>query len=372
MILHQIRSSDGTGTLSYFLADEQTRKGVIIDPNINDLDEIVRTVKEQRAAVTHIIETHTHVDHISATTELKKLYPAQLIMHENTKNKWKVLDEGDKFGIGDILRENAKLEIDRFVNDGDTLVVDSMKFTFLHTPGHTDNHLSVLVNGNVFTGDLLLIGQAGRSDLPGGSAGEQFDSLTKKILTLPDGTKIWPGHDYEDNTFALLRDEKKSNPFLQQATKDEYIKFVADFFPPLAESADGGAMTVQCGTKRVVVNHNEPFRSVTADELESMIQTEPDIFLLDVREPFELTAFGSIPNVVNIPTGEVLSRITDLPQQKDFTIVCICQSGSRSYEVANYLSTRAGYTKIFNLEEGTSGWVYSGKKTDRGAMKVTR
>jgi glyoxylase-like metal-dependent hydrolase (beta-lactamase superfamily II)/rhodanese-related sulfurtransferase len=372
MILHQIRSTDGTGTLSYFIADEKSRAAVIIDPNIKDLDEIIRVVKDHRATVTHAIETHTHVDHISATNELKKLFPLQLIMHENTKNKWKVVDQGDKFGIGDILRENATLEVDRYVNDGDTLTVDSMACTFLHTPGHTDNHLSVLIGDNVFTGDLLLIGQAGRSDLPGGSADEQYDSLTQKIMTLPDNTKIWPGHDYEENTFAYLRDERKTNPFLRQRSKEEYLKFVADFFPPLAESVEGGSVTVQCGTKRVVAHHNEPFRSVTADELESMITSQPDLFLLDVREPFELTAYGKIPNVVNIPTGEVVARVGDLPKEKSAAIVCICQSGSRSYEVANYLATRAGYTNVYNLEGGTSGWMFGGKAVQRSATKVSR
>jgi len=372
MILRQIRSVDGTGTLSYFIADEQSRDAVIIDPNIKDLDAIVRVVKEHRSAVTHVIETHTHVDHVSAANELKKLFNLQLIMHENTKNKWKIVDQGDRFGIGDILRENAKLDVDRYVNDGDTLTVGSLTFSFLHTPGHTDNHLSVLVDGNVFTGDLLLIGQAGRSDLPGGSAEEQYYSLTKMILTLPETTKIWPGHDYEENTFAYLRDERKTNPFLRQRSKDEYMKFVADFFPPLAESVEGGAVTVQCGTKRVVTNRDEPFRSVTADELGSMIASQRGLFLLDVREPFELTAYGKIPNVVNIPTGEVLSRINELPQEKSAPIVCICQSGSRSFEVAHYLSTRAGYTAVYNLEGGTSGWMYGGKNIERGAMKVSR
>lgn len=372
MLLHQIRSTDGTGTLSYILADEKTRNAVIIDPNIEDLDEITRILKEHRTTATHIVETHTHVDHISAANELKKLFPAQLIMHENTKNKWKVVDQGDKFGIGDILRENAKLEVDRYVHDGDTLIVDSMKFTFLHTPGHTDNHIAVLIDDNVFTGDLLLIGQAGRSDLPGGSADEQYDSLTKKILTLPNETKLWPGHDYEGNTFSYLRDEKRTNPFLQQHSKEEYKRFVADFFPPLAESIDGGKMTVQCGTKRVVANHNEPFRSVSADELESLISTQPAIFLLDVREPYELTAYGKIPDVVNIPIGELISRIYELPSDKSTPIVCICQSGNRSYEVANYLATRAGYSNVYNLEGGTSGWMFSGKHVERGAMMARR
>lgn len=370
MHLHQLRSSDGTGTLSYICIDERTHGAVVIDPNKDDHQTIVRFLKEQRGVLIYIIETHTHVDHISAAEELKKIFPAQVIMHEKTKDKWSVVDEGEKFGIAETLRENARIDIDRYVKDGDTLEVGAMKFTFLHTPGHTDNHIAILIDNNIFTGDLLLIGQAGRSDLPGGNPDEQYESLTKKILALPDNTKIWPGHDYEENTFSYLRDERKSNPFLQQSSKEAFKKFVADFFPPLAESIAGGKMTIQCGVQRVVSGRAEPFKSLSADELESLIASEPDLFLLDVREPFELTAFGKIPGVVNISTRQLMSRLNELPQEKSTHMVCICQSGSRSYEVAHYLATRAGYSRVYNLEDGTSGWAHDGKPVERTARKA--
>ncbi len=370
MLLHQLRSNDGTGTLSYICIDERTHNALIIDPNKEDLKAITLFLKEQRAVLSLIIETHTHVDHISAANELKSIYPAQLIMHENTKNKWKVIDEGEKFGIGETLRENAKLEVDRYVNDGDIREVGTMKFRFLHTPGHTDNHIAVLIDDNIFTGDLLLIGQAGRSDLPGGSPDEQYESLTNKILTLPDNTKIWPGHDYEENTFSYLRDEKKTNPFLQHHSKEEYKRFVADFFPPLAESIAGGMMTIQCGVQRVAHRNSEPFRSISSDELEAMIASTEGLFLLDVREPFELMAFGKIHGIVNISTRQLTSRLNELPQDKSVPIVCICQSGSRSYEVAHFLATRAGFKRVYNLEDGTSGWAHDGKYVERHSVNA--
>jgi len=369
-VIHQIRSTDGTGTLSYLLVDEQSRHALIIDPNKEDLDAIVKLVKEQRATLRYIIETHTHVDHVSAAHELKNLFGAQLLMHENTKNKWKIVSEGERFGIAETLRANAAMEVDRYVNDGETLSIGGITCTFLYTPGHTDNHISVLYEDNVFTGDLLLIGQAGRSDLPGGNVEDHYDSLTKKILSLPESTKIWPGHDYEGNTFSYLRDEKRTNPFLQQPTKEAYAKFVSEFFPPLAESIAGGKMTIQCGVQRVISNSREPFKSITPDELETLMKTTPNLVLLDVREPFELMAFGKIPGVVNIPTEQLLSRMNELPQDTSTPIVCICQSGSRSYEVAHYLATRAGYRTVYNLDEGTFGWVQSGKKVERGSVKI--
>jgi glyoxylase-like metal-dependent hydrolase (beta-lactamase superfamily II)/rhodanese-related sulfurtransferase len=356
MIFRQIRSKDDTGTLSYLIADEKTKNGVLIDPNLEDFQNISYLAEELGVNIKYVIDTHTHADHVSAAGKLKEAFGTQLIMHENTKNKWKVIDEGDKFGIGDILRENARFVIDRYVEDGDILEMDSVKIKFLYTPGHTDNHLSVLIEDMLFTGDLLLVGQAGRSDLPGGNTSEQFDSLYNKVLPLSDNIKIYPGHDYEENEFSYLADEKKNNPFLQQSSEQEYLEFVKDFFPPISEITSGGKATLQCGTKRVIAN-DEPFNNIGAKQLARMMKQEKDIFLLDVREAFELMAFGQIPGVVNIPIGQIVSRLEELPA-KDTKIVVVCQSGNRSYEVSDFLAKK-GFSNVYNLEDGTTGWLYS-------------
>lgn len=355
MIFRQIRSKDETGTLSYLIADENTKEAVVIDPNMEDLDKIIYMADELGIRIEHVIDTHTHADHISAAGEMKNLTGAEVIMHENTKNKWKVVDEGDKFGIGDILRANASVEVDRYVNDGDIIKAGDLEFKVIFTPGHTDNHISLLMNDMLFTGDLLLIGQAGRSDLPGGNPSEQYNSLFGKVLALPESIKIYPGHDYEDNEFSVLMEEKKNNPFLQPRTKEEYIEFVKDFFPPFAEASKEGKMTLQCGTKRVSTS-NEPFENLNAEELADMITKEKELILLDVREPFELMAFGAVPGVVNIPTSEITGRLSEIPKGKK--VVVICQSGNRSYEVSHYLAKK-GFSKVFNLEGGTSGWMQS-------------
>jgi len=363
MLLKQIRSTDGTGTLSYFLVDEKTNEAVLIDPNFEDVQKLLYAKDEMGIEIKYIIDTHTHADHISGAGELAKLTGARVVMHEKTKDKWKVVDEGDKFGIGNILRANAKIKIDQYVNDGDILELGSLKLKILHTPGHTDNHISVLCEDKIFTGDLLLIGQAGRSDLPGGNPSDQYDSLFNKIATLPDDTKIYPGHDYEENEYSLLKDEKKNNPFLGKRTKDEYILFVKEFFPPVADLEDGGKVTLQCGTKRVSTS-NEKFKNITPHELKEMIEQNEDLYLLDVREPFELMAFGAIPGVNNLPTSQIYNRINELPEDKNNPLVVICQSGNRSSEVAHYLSAQ-GYTNIHNLNGGTSGWIMNRLEVER-------
>lgn len=362
MRLQQLRSTDGTGTLTYIIIDEQSRRAAVIDPNLEDTELIVTGIKDQRLTLDYIIDTHTHVDHISGAGELKKIFPAKLVMHKNTKNKWKIVDQGDAFGIGDILRANAQNEVDLFVNDGDTLTLGSTEMTVLFTPGHTDNHISLLTEGYLFTGDLLLIGQAGRSDLPGGSAEQQYESFTNKILPLPDNTRIYPGHDYDDNEFALLGNEKRSNPFLQQQSKESFVAFVNEFFPPVADNTEGGKVVLQCGTKRVSTTA-EDFKDISPDDLAQMIAEHPSLFLLDVREEKELAMMGHIPHVVNIPTWQVPKRLSELPD-KSADIVVVCQTGGRSYEIAHLL-VKNGFQKVYNLQSGTMGWLMSGKRLEK-------
>lgn len=365
MILKQIRSTDGTGTLSYLVADEKTKVGVVIDPNLEDVQKIADLAAHIGVRVTHLIDTHTHADHISAAGELKKIFDAEYIMHENTKNRWKVVDQGDKFGIGDILRANAKIEVDRYVKDDDIINAGPLNFHAIFTPGHSDNHITLSIEDNLFTGDLLLIGQAGRSDLPTGNPEEQYNSLFGKILLFHDDTKIYPGHDYAGNIFSYLGQEKNSNPFLQPRTKHQYVEFVKECFPPIAESIIGGKMTLQCGMQRISTS-SDPFRNISPQELAELLKVNPSVFLLDVREPFELVALGAVPGVKNIPIGKINQRLHELPSDKSVQIVTICQSGNRSHEAALFLF-RQGYTNVMNLKDGTGGWVKSGNPVQRGS-----
>lgn len=355
MMMKQIRSTDGTGTLTYLIGDEITGTAAVIDPTVHDAELIGAAATELGFSITTIIDTHTHADHVSGAGRLREMTGGKIVMHRNSRDKWKVADQGNAFGIGDILRANAAVKADRLVDDGDVIEVGALRFEVLHTPGHTDDHIALKLRDNLFTGDLLLIGQAGRSDLPGGDAGQQYDSLTLKVLTLPDDTKLHPGHDYEENEFSCLGEEKLNNPFLQVRTKEEYRTFVRNFFPPIADKGSDDAMVLQCGTHRVSTSR-EPFTNISPAQLAAMLHGKDQPFLLDVREPSELTAFGAVPGVVNIPAGQFRRRLGDLPADTARPVVVICQSGGRSYEAAHFLATH-GYSNVYNLQGGTSAWM---------------
>ncbi len=367
MKITQIRSTDGTGTLSYIIADEKANLAAIIDPNIEDVARITDEVKKMGFTIAHLIDTHTHADHISGVQKLKELTRAQTIMHIDAEDKYRYVHLGDAFGIGDILRENVKVEIDRFVSDGDEIQIGGITIKVLHTPGHTNDHIALYADGHLFTGDVLLVGQAGRSDLPSGNTEEQYDTLFTKIMKLPDETVIHPGHDYEGNEFTTLAKEKASNPFLSRRSKAEYKEFVHDFFPPMADNAEG-KVVLQCGTKRIS-DKPETFENISVGQLQAMMNDQ-DLIILDVREQGELKSFGAVAGVVNIPVSTLIYGGADLSRFKGKKIAVICQTGGRSIEAAHYLRTK-GVGTIYNVVGGTLSWMRAGLPLERSKSKFS-
>ena len=123
MLIKQIRSVDGTGTLSYIIADESAKVAAIIDPNREDVGLLLEEIKILGFTLTYIIDTHTHADHVSGAKRLKEVTGAKVLMHSLSTEKYKYVDQGDAFGIGDILRENVKVEVDRLLDDGDVVAL---------------------------------------------------------------------------------------------------------------------------------------------------------------------------------------------------------------------------------------------------------
>jgi len=100
------------------------------------------------------------------------------------------------------------------LKDGDLLEVGTLMIKVIHTPGHSPGSVCFYVEGNLFTGDTLFVGAAGRTDLTGGSLDTLIESIEKKILALPEGTVIWPGHDYGDRPTSTIGREMEENPYI--------------------------------------------------------------------------------------------------------------------------------------------------------------
>jgi len=180
-------------TNCYVVTCEETKQAAIIDPGLEtkkEADPILDYIKQNGLVLKYIINTHGHPDHISGNMIMKQATGASILIHENHKG-----------------HANA----DKKLSNGDVIHVGTIKLTVLYTPGHTKSDICLLGDNFVFTGDTLFAGAVGRTDFPGGSFQEIIQSIKTKLLPLPDSFKVYPGHE----SFSMIGDEKKFNPFLQ-------------------------------------------------------------------------------------------------------------------------------------------------------------
>ena len=202
----QIRSS---GCLSYVLGCKQNKVCVVIDPEIDKADDYIELARFLGSRLVYAIDTHTHADHNSACKVLRDRYGVKVVMHRATEAPF----------------------VDMRVDDGEEIKFGQLSLQVIHTPGHTQDAMCLLFRDRVFTGDTLLIGGCGRTDLPGGDAEKQYDSLSR-LKALGDQIRVYPGHDYRE-AVSTLGDEKQNNPRLQLASKEEFVQLMTSRKPPL-------------------------------------------------------------------------------------------------------------------------------------------
>jgi glyoxylase-like metal-dependent hydrolase (beta-lactamase superfamily II) len=230
-----------TSTLTYVVYDEKTKDSLIIDPVLNydpasskysteSVDLVLNFINEQTLTVHYILETHAHADHLTGAQFLKEKLPqAKLAIGENitkVQSKFKHIFNFKEFN------ENG-VQFDMLLKDNSTIHAGSISIKILFTPGHTPACSSYLINNEaVFSGDVLFMDDygTGRCDFPGGSSADMYDSVTKRLYTLPDHTKVYVGHDYKPGGRELryessISKQKTSNPQLNQhTTREEFIK----------------------------------------------------------------------------------------------------------------------------------------------------
>ncbi len=199
-------------TNCYIVCDEETKEAMVVDPG-GEPEKIAETLDVLQANLKYIFLTHCHADHIGGAQELKRLKGGKVLV-----------SRADSEGLFDdsinlasyIGMEKPELEADSRVDDEDLIHVGNIEFKVIATPGHTKGGLSLYSEkqGLVFTGDTLFSGTWGRTDLPTGSFAEIIDSITNKLMPLPDETIVYPGH----GKITMIQDER--NIYLELKPKD--------------------------------------------------------------------------------------------------------------------------------------------------------
>lgn len=189
----------------YLIGDLDSGDAILIDP-ASDFSRISDFIERYGLRITKIINTHGHFDHTSGNSYFIKATGAELLIHEND---YYYLKKGINRLAGFIKGGRSVKHKVTLLKDGDSVDVGSLSARIIHTPGHTQGSICILCKDNLFTGDTLFTEGVGRTDFSGGSENQIMDSIRNRILTLPEDTKIWPGHHYGRFPVTTVREQKR-------------------------------------------------------------------------------------------------------------------------------------------------------------------
>ena len=233
MLFRQLFDSESS-TYSYLLADLALKEAILIDPVLEQVERDSKLLQELGLSLRYCLETHIHADHITGTGKLRQLT-----------------------GCCSVVPEYAHAPCaNHHIRDQETLELGEIEIKAIATPGHTDSHMAYLINETrILTGDALFIRGCGRTDFQSGDAGTLYDSVTKKLFTLPDATLVYPGHDYRGHTVSTIGEEKRLNPRFLGRDRNNFIQLMNNLHLPNPQKMmEAVPANEHCGTPIGVVN----------------------------------------------------------------------------------------------------------------------
>ncbi len=343
---------DGLAQASYMVGERDGRVAVI-DP-IRDVDIYLDAAHQEGLAIAAVLETHIHADFVSGARELAERSGARLYLSAEGGREWRYAFPHEP------------------LRDGDAFSIGPYRFTAVHTPGHTPEHMIYLLADTtrsaepwlVFAGDLLFVGDVGRPDLLGEAearslAERLYDSIHSKLLPLPDGLEVYPGHgegslcgrNLGGKRSTTLGYERRFNYALQPMTKEEFLRKVIEGQPPAPPyfrrmkqlNKEGpaalGALPAPC--------------ALPAGRARELIAA--GAVVIDARSK-EAFSGAHIPGAFAIPLDKFFSTWVGFVVPPDRPLVLVLESPA-AWDAAARQLVRVGYDRLEGfLEDGMAGW----------------
>lgn len=215
-----------TSTYTYLIANSD-KDAILVDPVQEQVERDLNLLHELGLTLCYCLETHIHADHVTGTGQLRVRTECQGIVPEYAEAAC----------------------ADRLIRDGEVLDLGEVSIRAIATPGHTDSHMTYLVNEDrILTGDSLLIRGCGRTDFQSGHAGTLYDHVIQRLFTLPETTLVYPGHDYKGHTVSTIGEEKRFNPRFVGRDRAAFIQLMGTLnLPDPKKIAEAVPANQQCG-----------------------------------------------------------------------------------------------------------------------------
>ncbi len=338
---------------AYYIESEG--EAAVIDP-LRETEPYIELAQKRNAKIKYVFETHFHADFVSGHLDLARKVNAPIVYGPLANTQYKVYN----------------------ATDGEEFTLGKVKIRVLHTPGHTpESSCYLLLNEEgkehaVFSGDTLFVGDVGRPDLLDGVmtseelASMMYDSLTKKIKTLPDSVIVYPAHgpgsacgkNIGKETFSTIGEQKKFNYALQDMSREEFIAKVTDgILPPPAYFFEDARIN-KMGYEPIEDVIRENTKPLSLAEVKKEIRN--GAIILDTRNADEFEK-GFIPGSINIGLNGQFAVWVGTLIDIHKNIILITDTGKESETVLRL--ARVGYEKI-------AGYLQGGVKSFDGKLEI--
>jgi len=337
MLFEQVATG---GCQSYLIGCADTCAAALIDPEISQLDRYLALAAHHGLRIHYVIDTHTHADHFSATQRIGRQLQVPVAMH----------------------RASPQPFVDMRIGDGELIVLGRLRLQIHHTPGHTRDSMCLQVEDRLFTGDTLLIGGTGRTDLPTGDPEALHDSLFNRLLTLDPALKVYPAHDYKGAGSSTIAQEIATNPRLQKRHRNEFVEMMQNLNLSMPTHITEALRTNMTGGKTVAQLLSDaaamvPFMSLAS--LKALTDAgSTDLIVLDVRER-DAYESGHVPGARLLPRGQLELRVNEELPDPTRRILTVCEYGRVSTLAAATLR-QLGFPHAVALDGGMKAWREAG------------
>lgn len=324
-----------SSTYTYVVASRKGGEALVIDPVLENVERYIKLMEELDLKLVKVIDTHIHADHISGMAELRDRTNCVTIMGDATPS--------------DVVSMQVK--------DNDDITIEGIKLKALHTPGHTNDSYSYLMNDRIFSGDTLLIRGTGRTDFQNGDPYDSYNSIFERLLKLPEDTLLYPAHDYKGDTVSTIGEEKKFNPRLQVSSAEEYANIMNNLKLPDPKMMD---IAVPGNLKLGIdMTRQKNTNGLTVEQFQNALSND-EYVLLDLREDSEIHRDGQLNNSIHVPFSKVSDYLIKEKQNlNNKKVLMYCAVGHRS-TLAVQISKSYDYKNTFHLMGGIKNWEAQG------------